>query len=262
MHSYSRTLDDLRAGLMGARVSLHFAWGDIRARYRRSVLGPFWQSLGTIVGVVGLGMVWRQLFDVQIKEFIPALTVGLIVWQLISGVIIESCGLFVRQASIIKNLVQPLSMHPLSLLLRHLVNFAHSFAVFLIVALVMRVPVTLATLLFLPGLLLVAVNLLWVSFAFGVLGSRYRDLEYGVTSLMPILFLISPVMYRLNYLPLPSAILQLNPFTYMIEIIRSPLMGHAPPGFYYVVLLVLALVGWTATLFLFHRAKLRLPFWI
>ena len=47
------------------------------------------------VGVVGLGLVWSQLLNIEMKQFIPALTAGLIVWQLFSGVVIESCGLFV-----------------------------------------------------------------------------------------------------------------------------------------------------------------------
>lgn len=262
MHSYSRTMEDLRRGLMGARVSLYIAWGDIRARYKRSVLGPFWQSLATVIGVVGLGLLWSQLLNIERSKFIPTLTGGLIIWQLLSGVIVESCGLFVRQAPIIRNIVMPLSLHPLNVIVRHLVNFLHSIIVFLVVAVIFHVELSWATLLVIPGLLLVVANLLWISFVFGVIGARYRDLEYGVASIMPMLFLVSPVMYRLENLPFSSEILRFNPFTYLIEAVRAPMLGHAPGWNNFAILACMALLGWGVAFWALHKAKLRLPFWI
>ncbi|QNR97799.1 ABC transporter permease [Stenotrophomonas sp. 169] len=262
MHSYSSTFKDLSDGFRGAKVSLYIAMGDIRARYRRSVLGPFWQSLATAIGVVGLGLLWSQLLNMDRQKFIPTLTAGLIIWQMLSGVLIESCGLFVRQAPIIRNVVMPLSVHPMSVVTRYVVNFAHSLVVFVIVAVFMKIDINWNTLLFIPNLLLVLVNLLWVSFVFGVIGARYRDLEYGVASIMPMLFLVSPVMYRLEFLPFSSVILEYNPFTYLIEVLRSPMLGHVPTLHTYVVLVVMAVVGWLLAFWLLHKAKLRLPFWI
>ncbi|WP_411849796.1 ABC transporter permease [Stenotrophomonas sp. LGBM10] len=262
MHSYATTFKDLQEGIKGAKVAFYIAMGDIRARYRRSVLGPFWQSLATAIGVVGLGLLWSQLLNIDREKFIPTLTAGLIIWQMLSGVLIESCGLFVRQASIIRNVVMPLSVHPMSVVTRYLVNFVHSLLVFLIVVVFMHIDVNWNTLLFFPGMLLVVANLLWLSFVFGVLGARYRDLEYGVASVMPMLFLISPVMYRLEFLPFSSLILEFNPFTYLIEVLRAPMLGHVPSMTTYIVLVVMALVGWILAFWFLHKAKLRLPFWI
>lgn len=262
MHSYSSTFKDLREGIQGAKVSFHIAKGDIQARYRRSILGPFWQSLATAVGVVGLGLLWSQLLNIEREKFIPTLTAGLIIWQMLAGILIESCGLFVRQASIIRNVVMPLSTHPMSVVTRYVVNFAHSLLVFVIVAVFMKIEVNWNTLLFIPGLLLVIVNMLWLAFVFGVMGARYRDLEYGVASVMPMLFLISPVMYRLEFLPFSSMILEFNPFTYLIEGLRAPMLGHVPSIQTYIVLVVMAVVGWAVAFWFLHKAKLRLPFWI
>jgi ABC-type polysaccharide/polyol phosphate export permease len=35
-------LRDLREALARFPLALYFAWSDTRARYKRSVLGPFW----------------------------------------------------------------------------------------------------------------------------------------------------------------------------------------------------------------------------
>lgn len=256
------TQRDLQEGFGNAQIAMYFAWSDVKARYKRSIIGPFWQTLGTLIGVVGLGYVWSALFHIPMQKFIPSLTIGLIIWQLIGGVMIEGCGAFIRQAPIIKNLVQPLSIHPLHLVIRNLVNFSHSFAVFILLAILMRVDFGWETLLAIPAFLLLVVNLTWMAFVFSVLGTRFRDMEYGVTTLMPILFLISPVMFRAKDFPVSSVVVSLNPFTYMIETLRSPLLGHAPPAHYWLVLIGIAVVGWLVAIYVFHRAKLRLPFWI
>ena len=43
-------LTDLRYSWKSLPMALHFAWGDTKARYKRSVLGPWWIVLGTAIG--------------------------------------------------------------------------------------------------------------------------------------------------------------------------------------------------------------------
>ena len=61
----------------------YLAWADTKARYKRSVLGPFWIVLTNLIGVLGLSLVWAQLFNQQMREFVPTVCIGLIVWQLV-----------------------------------------------------------------------------------------------------------------------------------------------------------------------------------
>jgi hypothetical protein len=51
----SAVLADLRQALGLFHVIVYMAVGDLRSRYRRSVLGPLWITLGTAAGTVGLG---------------------------------------------------------------------------------------------------------------------------------------------------------------------------------------------------------------
>ena len=46
-------------------------WQDIRRRYRRSTLGPFWItiSMGMLVGI--LGMLYGGLFKVEAADYVP-----------------------------------------------------------------------------------------------------------------------------------------------------------------------------------------------
>ncbi|WP_159913136.1 ABC transporter permease [Pantoea sp. 18069] len=254
--------DDLKRAFENWSVVSFMALSDMRARYKRSVLGPLWITLGTAIGSVGLGMLWSELLKVDAKSFVPTLTAGLIIWQLVSGVITESCGLYGRQASIIRNMNLPLSIHPLQLIFRHLVNFAHNIPVFIVLALILNVPFNLNTLLFIPGLLLVSLNLLWICLVVSLLGARFRDLEHIVGTVIPLLMFVSPVFYRPAYLPFSQNIIWANPLSYFIEIIRDPLLGVAPPMFVIQTNLLMLVVGWIGAVWLFNKKHNRIAFWV
>jgi ABC-type polysaccharide/polyol phosphate export permease len=253
---------DIFQTIQSFRIIAFMAFSDVKARYKRSVLGPFWLTLGTAGGSAGLGFIWSELFRVDAKTFVPTLTAGLILWQFISGTITESTVLFTRQSSIIRNLNLPLAIHPAQLILRQFINLAHNVPVFFVVALILGQPLTLVNWVALPSLVLVALNLLWLALFIGLLGARFRDIEYLTTMVMPLLMLISPVFYRPNYLPFSEQIMWFNPFSHFIEIVRYPLLGFVPPLFVLETNLVMLVVGWTMTLWLFNRQHHRIAFWM
>ncbi len=255
-------ITDIAQSLKRWRVALYLAWSDTRARYRRSVLGPFWLTLGTAIGVAGLGWIWSELLKIDRAKFIPSLTAGLIVWQFLAGCITESTGLFVKQSIIIRNLQLPYFLHVLQLVFRHFVNFAHNLVVYIAVAVILAVPVTWDTLLVIPGVFMVAMNLLWITLLFGMLGARFRDLEYAVAALLPLLFFISPVIYRPGYLSFSARLIWLNPLSHFIEIIRDPMLGFSPPWFVYAAMGTMLVLGWGMTLSLFNQRRNRIAFWV
>ncbi|MDP2902343.1 MAG: ABC transporter permease [Methylovulum sp.] len=255
-------LADIMQSLQCFRIVTFMALSDVRARYKRSVLGPLWLTLGTAGGSAGLGFIWSELLHIEAATFVPTLTAGLILWQFIAGIISESTVLFNRQASIIRNLNLPLAIHPMQLLLRHLINFAHNAPVFFIVAILLGLPMNTNAWLALPGLFLVALNLLWLALLIGLLGARFRDLEYLIATIMPLLMFISPVFYRPNYLPFSEQIMWFNPFSHFIEIVRSPLLGNPPPVFVVETNLLMLACGTLVTLCLFNSKRNRIAFWV
>lgn len=243
-------------------LSLYFAWGDTRARYRRSVLGPLWLVLGTAVGVAGLGFLWSELLHVDKPTFIPSLSIGLVVWQLLSGSILEASNVYIQNSRLIRNLRTPLFIFPLQLLLRQLINFLHNLIVVLVVLIIFPPPLSLNQLLVIPGLILVIANLFWLSTLIGLLGARFRDLGPLVGSFMPLMFFLTPVIYRPNQLAMSEFIAWLNPLTYLVSLIRDPVLGFAPPFFVYEVSVGLLMCGGIATLWVLGKKYGRLAFWV
>jgi ABC-2 type transport system permease protein len=255
-------LADIFRAFRNPRLIFYMAWSDVRARYKRSVLGPLWITLGTAIGVVGLGVIWSELFKMDRATFIPLLTVGLILWQFLSGCLVESASVFGRQANIIRNLDLPLALHPAHLVLRHIITLAHNIPLFFLVLLVLGRPFSASMLMAVPGLLLVVANLYWIALLVGILGARFRDFEYLVAMIMPLLMFLSPVLYRSSALPFSGRYIWFNPLAEMIEVVRLPLLGDPVPGFVYAANAGMLAVGGLLTLALFNAKRNRIAFWV
>lgn len=243
-------------------LAVNLALSETRARYRRSILGPWWLTLGAGIGVLGLGIVWSTLLRQSPHDLIPRLAIGLVLWQFISGCIVESPGVFVRQAQIIRNYSLPLIMHPMQLIFRHLITLAHNIVIIAIVMLLFPSAFSIYSILGAIGLFIVAINLLWVAIIIGVLGTRFRDLEPLIQSLMPLLFFVTPVIYEPRQLGINQAVIWLNPLSYFMEIVRAPFFGESPSVWVYGISVAGMFLGGGVAISLLRGRGRRLAFWI
>lgn len=256
------TADILRT-VKSLELVLYLAWSDVRARYKRSVLGPFWITLSTAIGVVGLGFIWSELFKLERKSYIPLLTMGLILWQFISSTIADSTAIFIKQRGLIKNLDLPLSLHPTQLLLKQTINFLHNLPLyFLVVFFLDSGTVNMNCLWAIPAFLLVFLNLFWIALLIGLLGARFRDLEYFIASILPLLMFFSPVLYKPNTLAFSKNLIWLNPLAYLIEVVRYPFLGDPPPLHAAAGAIALLFLGGGVTLWLFNKKRDRIALWV
>ena len=258
-----RTLgSEIRMAVGRLDLALHLAWTDTRTRYRRSILGPFWLVLGTLIGVGGLGVVWSAVFQVDRETFIPMMAAGLVAWTLLSACITEGAAVFYVQRELFLNLPTSSLLVSLLLLFRQLINFAHNLVVIVIVLIVYPKHLTWSALLFIPGLALVALNLLWVIQLIGYVGARYRDLAPLSIAIMQPLFFITPVLFHPRQLGSFRFISELNPLAHWLALIRDPLMGTPPPASTWVASGLMALVGWSCALLMTAAKRRRLVYWV
>lgn len=261
-HHASDGFSDVIGGIKNIGMAFYFAWGDTRARYRRSILGPFWMVLSSAVSVAGLGFLWSLIFKEEPEKLVPSLTIGLVVWQFLSSCILESPSTFYRNAHFIRNIKTPYFVFVLHMLNRQLINFGHNFIVIILVLFIFPTTMSINQLLIIPGLLLVLLNLSWVILLIAMIGARFRDFEQIIGALMPLFFFMSPVIFRPSHLSMAQEILWLNPFSYMIALIRDPIIGQVPQFFVYLTALIVFFVGSIFTLYQFGKHKKNIPFWI
>ena len=70
---------------------------DLHLRYNRSRIGPFWITISTAILNFGLTFVNNSIFNTPIKEALIWITIGIVIWQYISSIILESLDLFDNQ---------------------------------------------------------------------------------------------------------------------------------------------------------------------
>jgi ABC-type polysaccharide/polyol phosphate export permease len=253
---------DLVAGMRLWRIWTMLAWNDIRQRYRRSIIGPFWISISMCVMVGGLGLVYGTLFKQEMSNFLPFLAAGFLGWFFISTCISEGSSVFVQAEGLIKQGGLPLSLHILRTIWRNVLTLLHNMVVIVGIYLWFGRFDFWSFVLVIPGLMLATVNLAWILMILGPLCTRYRDLSPIVTNLLQMLFFITPIVFRPGALSSVSWIVNLNPLFYLLEAIRAPLLGQGLSLSLIGLLSVEAIIGWIMAVIFFARVRRRVAFWI
>src|ERR1044071_8265434 len=150
--TFGRARGDLAAGFHRRELWLHLGWQDIKQRYRRSVLGPFWITIATGTTAVAMGGLYSKLFHLELSVHLPYVTLGLIIWNLINAAILEGADVFVANEGLIKQLPTPLSVHVYRLVWRQVLLFAHNIIIFVIIAIIFPKPWSWADLSVIPAL--------------------------------------------------------------------------------------------------------------
>ena len=197
---------EVLAGFRAWPVWVILGWDDIRQRYRRSALGPFWITLSMGIFISLLGVIYSRLFHTDIRTYIPFISAGFTVWGFISTVTIESCMAFNEGSRIIKQIKLPYSIYVLRVVWRNVIVFLHTVVIFIPVAIIFKVTPNLATLYVLPGLFLVCVNVTWVAAVLAVLSTRYRDMPPIVATGVQIMMFATPIMWPVRSLLAPPSL--------------------------------------------------------
>ena len=259
-------LSDIIDGARASHLWGRLGWQDIRRRYRRSVLGPFWLTISMGVLVAALGTLYGALFDVRAADYVPHLALGFIVWTLISGLITDGCSAFISVESIIKQTNVPLSVHVYRMVWRHFLVLFHNAAIFVVVAALFAVWPGWTGLLALPGLVLLCLNGIWVGLLLGIVSARFRDVPPIAESVVRILFFVTPIIWMPELMPgralMLAVVLDFNPFFHFVELVRAPLLGQAPELASWLAVTGITLGGWVVTFALFRNYRRRIAYWV
>ena len=258
----ARAVHDLADGIARIRLAWALARNDLRNRYRGSVLGPLWLTLSTSVMLAALGVLYSTLFRIPVGEYLPWLAVSLIVWNVIAGMVADSCHCLIQAEGVIRQIPLPYSTHALRCVLRNAFTAAHNLPLIAVVFAIFGVLPGVEALLVIPGLALLAINALAGALLLGIICARFRDVVQIVTSLMQIGFFVTPVIWKPGLLGDWAMIMPLNPFYALMETVRAPLLEGGGG----VVVWVAALL-WTAAhaaiaFAFFVRFRGRVAFWV
>ena len=256
---------DIRDGFMLWRLSWALGMSDIRLRYRGSALGPFWLTLSTAVMIGGMGFLFADLFHTDVHSYLPYLATSIILWNYLSTLVSEGCACFTQSESLIKGTRMPFTVHALRSVIRNTIVFAHNAIVIVAVFAIMRVHVTWYALWAAPGLLLWLIDGVAISLLCGAFCARFRDVPQIIASIMQIAFFVTPIMWNTSLLeahPSDRILIALNPFFYIFEVVRAPLLGTPLTlGMAEKAVIITAVLVGVSTI-AFARTRGRIAYWM
>ena len=226
------------------------------------MLGPFWLTASMTIMVVALGILYAELFNTPIHDFLPFLCVGLLVWNMMSSFLIEGGTLFTGAESYIKQIRLPYSVYVYRSSWSKLIIFGHNFIIYFGVLLYFGIWPGAVALLAIPGLLLVLVNGAAATLCIGMMSARFRDVPQLINSVVQIVFFVTPIMWKPELLHSRAYIAEFNPFYHLMEFVRAPLLGSLPSANSYLAVLAITLINMIFVGAFFARFRSRISYWV
>src|SRR5207253_3167869 len=102
---------------------------EIRQRYARSAAVPFWLTISMAVMIASIGRVYGTLFAHEPREYLPFLSVGLVMWFLLAQIVNEGSTVYIHSAHYIRQAATPKLLYVLQVVWRNLIILVHNFVI-------------------------------------------------------------------------------------------------------------------------------------
>lgn len=258
----SAAVGDLSLALKSRSLWMALGWNDIRTRYHRSRLGAFWASLSILIFVSALGPIYSKLMGISLREYTTHLMLGLMLWNYISSIVLESGREYINATSYLVSFRLSYFTLLLRVVWRNLVVFLYQFMVFVGIALVLKLPITFYWAVAPFALLAITLVALSMALLMSVFATRYRDLSELINNVLRLVFFVTPIMW----IPQPNSPLKvvadLNPFYHLIEVFRGPVLTGIIDGQSWLIVTSMLLVGWLLAFPIFALFRSRIAFWL
>ena len=238
------------------------AWEQTVARFRRTILGPFWLTANLLAISFALSVVFGGLLGQDYRTNFALLISGILAWSIIGGVLGDAAGVFISAGPLMNTMKLPLTFHILLMMTRNFINFLAQLIALWVVLAALRLG-AVPTWHLLIGLPIVLIDMSLLSMIVGIPSTRFRDINQTVGFVVQILFFLTPVFWVPSQMHgKKRALFDLNPFAHLLELVRQPLLGRAPAmlhfewGFGLMVVLTAMVV---AMLALYRK---RVVFWL
>ena len=253
---------DLIGGVAAHELWSFMGWQDIRQRYRRTILGPWWLAISTAMLVLFLGFLWSEIFAVNVEIFMPFFVIGYVLWTFLSGVIAEATTAFTQFEGLILQRRIPFSAYLYRIGMRHAIILLHNASVVVLILILFGSGPSWNYLLAIPGLLIFAAATLMASIPVAILCTRFRDMPQVVTNVLQVAFFATPIMWRPDSLVRFRWMADLNPFAHLVNVVRAPLLGAVPSIEAWVWSLGSLTIAVLAGAWLLGRYGHRIAYWL
>jgi ABC-type polysaccharide/polyol phosphate export permease len=250
--------------LASLRKSFKWAWLDTVCRYRRSRIGPLWETINVLVSILGVTLVSSSVLGSgSLVQAMPYVGLGIISWSAIATVITEGTTVFTKHASHIRGTSMGIDLYVGRTVFGSLITFCHHLILYAFGVLLLPIDVHWTNLLAIPGIVLFYANAMWIVPFLGLLCARFRDIEQIIRNLVQLAFFVTPVFWKYDAISADRKfIVDYNPLFYFLEIIRDPLLGQVPTVRAYLVVVVGTAAGYLLLYVAYRSLRARLALFV
>ncbi|MCY3778697.1 MAG: ABC transporter permease [Chloroflexi bacterium] len=219
---------------------------DIRARYRRTFLGPLWAIIPAILATVIYSFL-GGLVNVD-TEGAPRLVftfAATVPWTLFQSTAVRIPHGVLANGVLLRKMPMPRQIIPFVVVLTTFFDFVMAGVVLAVTLLLFGIPISAAWL-WLPLLIVLTILLGWtVGIGIAAFTIYRRDMLHGIQHIMQVWLILTPVIYAAKELQSDlQLVYRLNPAVGIIDGFRRVLVfGQAPDGGQLLTSLVLICLG-------------------
>lgn len=229
---------------------------EVKGKYRRSLLGPFWAVLQPLFYMVIFTFV-RGMLDIP-SDGIPYVVFTysvLVPWTFFSNVVTRCAPSIMANASLVKKISIWREVFPAASIITAFLDFLIASIILILMMIWFEVPLSL-NLLWVP-VLMVLTGLLAFGIGLGIaaLGTYKQDIAFALPFFMQFWILATPIMYPLSKVPSSWLLFyQLNPMVGLIEAFRNVMIKAAAPDMSLLAITIVEMVLiWALALPLFKN---------
>jgi len=257
-------INDIKDGFRRRRLWKRLAELELKSRYQGTFIGVFWVILTLMLKVGMLSLIYSMVLDKDIKEYVLFLAIGVLTWNFISAAIINSSSIFIKAGNFLQQMKLPHSIFVFQNIYKEsIILFLYQLFAIPLVLFIKGVDfVSMVWLWSLLGYGIIILNAFFASMWLGWLSVRFRDVQPLLSSVVMILFLVTPVLWPPPEKFADSLYFVLNPFFHLLELIRAPILTNEIPYMSFIVSTAFLLINILICALFYNKVKDRLVLWL
>ena len=243
------------------KISIWLAIVEIKARYLRSIIGPFWSAIILFVMVIVIGPIYSLIFN-QTSDYILNLAVGLFAWQFILNNLTDASFSFQKIENLYQNKNIGLFVPSLKTLISNLILSGHQLVSMFIIFFIWSNDSLIKIIILMPLIFFLSVFVYPIIFIVSLISLRYRDIQSALNSALFMIFFLSPIIWSVEMIPESKRFfVNYNPITHIINIFRELVLNLRIDFLSILIILFISAVLYIFSFLFYKKVKHKFIFW-
>ena len=252
-HETTGLIADVLESIRRSDLIWSLAYFKIATKTRNALLGVLWNVLGFALFVFGIALLWGVVFKLDREDFVPYVALGYLVFQMITGTMLDSSraisdgGNFALQNRI------PLTMLPFVYVAKQCLTALFALPTIALALLLYPPDLSAELLLLVPGFILCVFTFSGLAVILAIICVYIADLAELLSAVMRFMFFLTPIIWVAEDRSGLDMVLMLNPLHHAINVVRGPVLELSGVAFSFGYMLALFVTSWTFAFVLYHR---------